>query len=84
MRNLERTDPQEETTGAIGIRKQDWKELWRRREFAKIYRKTTGLETTKQITRSTVGLRKIKDWTLWRDQPPRPINQIIKSRTHNY
>jgi hypothetical protein len=39
-------------------------------KFTKTFKKTTGLEIVKQIARSTVGLRKIKDWTLWRGWPP--------------
>jgi hypothetical protein len=32
--------------------------------------KSTGLKIAKWIARCTVGLQRIKDWTLWRSQPP--------------
>jgi hypothetical protein len=39
--------------------------------MAKVFRKTTGLEMiAKRIDRYTVGLRTVKDWTLWRGRPP--------------
>jgi hypothetical protein len=44
-------------------------QLQSEREFTKIYRKTAGLEIVKRIARSTVGLRTIRNWTLWRGQP---------------
>jgi hypothetical protein len=47
-----------------GLRQQ----LQSKREFT-IYRKTTGLETAKQIARSSVGLQTIRNWMLWRVQP---------------
>jgi hypothetical protein len=28
------------------------------------------METEKRIVRSSTGLRKVSDWTLWRGQPP--------------
>jgi hypothetical protein len=34
------------------------------------FRKTMRLEITRRIAKSTVGLQKIKGWTLWRGQPP--------------
>jgi hypothetical protein len=46
--------PQPESTGSI----------------IKTYRKSTGLEITQRIARSTVGLQRIKDWTLWKGRPP--------------
>jgi hypothetical protein len=54
-----------------GIRDRGLREQLRSKvEFTKIFRKTTGLEMAKRIARSAVGLRKIKDWTLWRSRPP--------------
>jgi hypothetical protein len=54
-----------------GIRNQGLRQqLQGKREFTKNYRKTTGLELEKQTAKFTVGLQKIKDWTLWRGQPP--------------
>jgi hypothetical protein len=41
-----------------------------KRTFSGIYRKPTGLEIAKQIARCTVGLKRIKDWALWRGRPP--------------
>jgi hypothetical protein len=34
------------------------------------FRKTTKLEIAKRIARSAAGMRKMKGWTLSRDQPP--------------
>jgi hypothetical protein len=34
-----------------------------------IFRKTTRLESAKRIARSTVGIQKIRNWTLWRGRP---------------
>jgi hypothetical protein len=34
------------------------------------FSKTTRLEIVKRIARSTVGVRKINCWTLWRSRPP--------------
>jgi hypothetical protein len=54
-----------------GIRNRRLRQQLRsKREFTKIYRKTTGLEITKQIAKSAVGLRKIRNCTLWRGRPP--------------
>jgi hypothetical protein len=36
----------------------------------KVYRKITGLEIVKQIARSHVALRRVKDWTRWKGRPP--------------
>jgi hypothetical protein len=36
----------------------------------KTYKKTNGLETAKWIARSTVGIQRMMDWTLWRGQTP--------------
>jgi hypothetical protein len=40
------------------------------RTFSRIYRKTIGLEIVKRAVRISSGMRKIKDWTLWRGQHP--------------
>jgi hypothetical protein len=54
------------------LRKRDLKKL--RMESIRIldmtFSKTMRLEIAKQIARSTVGMQKIKCWTLWRGQPP--------------
>jgi hypothetical protein len=34
------------------------------------FSKTTRLEIAKRISRCTVGMRKIRNWTLWRGRPP--------------
>jgi hypothetical protein len=34
------------------------------------FSKTTRLEIAKQIARSTVGMRRARNWTLWRGRPP--------------
>jgi hypothetical protein len=36
----------------------------------KVFRKTIRLELGNRTARSTVGLQRIKDWTLWKGQPP--------------
>jgi hypothetical protein len=59
--------------GTNGTRNRDVKEqlhLGNERTTRGIYRKSTGLEIAKRIARYTVGLKRIKDWTLWRGQPP--------------
>jgi hypothetical protein len=38
--------------------------------------RNSGLEIMKRIARSSVGLQTIRNWTLWRDQPP--LNQKKK------
>jgi hypothetical protein len=40
------------------------------RTSSRIFRKIIGLEIVKQITRSSVRMRAMSDWTLWRGQPP--------------
>jgi hypothetical protein len=50
-------------------RKRNPKEL-RTRNVIKTFGKTTGLKFAERVNRSTVGLRKIRKWTLWRDRPP--------------
>jgi hypothetical protein len=54
------------------LRKWDLKEVWLEStgNFIETFRKTNGLEITKRIARSTVGMQKIKEWTLWRSRPP--------------
>jgi hypothetical protein len=44
--------------------------LGSKREFNKIIRKTLVLEIMNRIARSSVRMQKIRDWTLWRGQPP--------------
>jgi hypothetical protein len=53
--------------GTNGTRNLDVKEhlcLVNERTTREIYRKSAGLEITKPIARCTVGLQRIKDWTL--------------------
>jgi hypothetical protein len=50
-----------------GLKKQLY--LRSKRTPGSIFGKTIGLEITKRITGSSVGLRKIRDWTLWRVGP---------------
>jgi hypothetical protein len=45
-------------------------QLQSKRKFAKIYRKTTGLEIARRIARYSVGMQTLRDWTSWRGQPP--------------
>jgi hypothetical protein len=59
--------------GTNEIRNRDVKEqlgLGNERTTRGIQRKSTGLEIAKRIGRCTVGLHRIKDWTLWRGRPP--------------
>jgi hypothetical protein len=64
--------------GTNGTRNRDVKEqlrLGNEGTTRGIYRKSTGLEIAKQIARCTIGLEKIKDWTLWRSRfPPKQKN----------
>jgi hypothetical protein len=71
------------------LKKRDLKKL--RRESTgnvnETLRMTTGLEIAKRIARSTVGLRKMRNWTLWRGRfPPERINETEqggrKARRH--
>jgi hypothetical protein len=58
--------------GTNGTRNRDVNEqlrLGNERKTRGIYRKSIGLEIMKQNARCTVGLQRIKDWTLWRGQP---------------
>jgi hypothetical protein len=58
--------------GTNGTRNRDVKEELRlgdERTTRGIYRKCTGLEIAKRIFRCTVGLQRMKDWTLWRGRP---------------
>jgi hypothetical protein len=59
--------------GTNGTRNRDVKEqlrLGNERTIRGIYRKSTGMEIAKRITRYVVGLKRIEDWTLWRGRPP--------------
>jgi hypothetical protein len=59
--------------GTNGTKNWDVKEqlrLGNERTTRGIYRKSIGLEMAKRIARCTVGLKRIKDWTLWRGRPP--------------
>jgi hypothetical protein len=54
-----------------GIRNKGLRQrLQSKSKFAKIYRKTIGLEIARQIARPSVRLRTLKDWTLWSGRPP--------------
>jgi hypothetical protein len=56
-----------------GIRNRDFKEQLRlgsKRTSARIYRKAFVLEIVKRAVRISSGLRKVRDWTLWRGRPP--------------
>jgi hypothetical protein len=55
--------------GTNGTRNRDVKEqphLGNEKITRRIYRKSTGLEIAKRIARCIVGLKRIKEWTLWR------------------
>jgi hypothetical protein len=59
--------------GTNGTRNLDFNEqlpLGNERTTREIYRKSIVLEITKRIARCTVGLQRVKDWTLWRVRPP--------------
>jgi hypothetical protein len=54
-----------------GIRNRGLRQQLRsKREFTKTLRKILALEFRKRSVRSTVELRKIKNWMLWRSRPP--------------
>jgi hypothetical protein len=56
-----------------GLRIQDLKkQLYVRSERTsrRIFGKTIVLEIVKRIAESPIGLRKVRDWTLWRGRPP--------------
>jgi hypothetical protein len=54
------------------LKKRDLKNLRResRGNVKESLRKTTGLEIAKRMARSTLWLRKMRNWTLWRSRPP--------------
>jgi hypothetical protein len=54
------------------MRKPDPKELRLEstRNVIQTFGKTTGTEFAERVGRSTIGLQKIRDWTLWRGRPP--------------
>jgi hypothetical protein len=61
---------QEDTNGT---RNRDCKEqlrLGNEMTTSGIYKKSTELEIAKRIARCTVGLQRMKDWTLWKGRPP--------------
>jgi hypothetical protein len=65
----DRTKPK----GSHGIKSRDVKEQLRlrgERLSGRIFRKTIGLEIAKRIARSSARMRKMRDWTLWRDRSP--------------
>jgi hypothetical protein len=58
--------------GINGIRKQDlqkWLRLGSKRTSGRIVWKTIGLEIMKKIAGSSIRIRKMRDWTLWRGEP---------------
>jgi hypothetical protein len=58
--------------GANGTRNRDFKEqlrLGNEKKTRGLYRKSTGLKIAKRIARCTVGIQRIKEWTLWRGLP---------------
>jgi hypothetical protein len=64
-----RTKPE----GISGIRNQDLKKqlhLRKERTSGRIFRKVIGLEIVKRTFGSSVRVRKMNDWTLWRGQLP--------------
>jgi hypothetical protein len=59
--------------GTNGTRNRDFKEQLRLRSERTtngIYRKTIGLEIVKRAVGISSGLRKIRNWTLWRGSTP--------------
>jgi hypothetical protein len=59
--------------GSHGVKNRDAKEQLRlrsERTSGGIFGKTFGLEVAKRAARSSVMMRKITDWTLWRGRPP--------------
>jgi hypothetical protein len=59
--------------GTNGTSKQDSEEqlhLGSVRTISRIYRKTITLEIVKGEVGISSGIRKIKNWTLWRGRPP--------------
>jgi hypothetical protein len=67
--------------GTNGTRNRDVKEQLRlanERTTRGIYRKSTRLEIAKRIASYTVGLKRIKDWTLWMGRAP--LKQKKKKR----
>jgi hypothetical protein len=60
-------------TGSHSIRNRGFKEqlhLGSKKVSGRIFRKMIRLGITKQIARSSVRMRKMRDWTLWRGLPP--------------
>jgi hypothetical protein len=49
-------------------------------QIAETFRKTRRLEIAKRTARSTVGMRKIKGWTLWRGRLPAKQKKEIVHR----
>jgi hypothetical protein len=45
----------------------------------RIFRKTCRLEIVKRIAGFSVGLQKIRDWTLWRGQPPQKWKKNLRA-----
>jgi hypothetical protein len=65
--------------GTNGIRNRDVKaelRLGNERTTRGIYRKSTGLEMAKRIARCTVGLKRIRYWSLWRGRPLSKITAV--------
>jgi hypothetical protein len=59
--------------GTNTTRKRGFKERLRfgnERTTSWVYRTTVGLKITKQVVGSSRGLRRIRQWTLWRGRPP--------------
>jgi hypothetical protein len=57
----------------MAIRNRDFKEQLcpgRERISGGIYSNALVLETVKRVAGSSVRIRKMRDWTLWRGQPP--------------
>jgi hypothetical protein len=61
---------EEDTNGNSNRDVQEQLSLGNERTTRGIYRKSTGLEIAKRISRYTVGLQGIRDLTLWRGRPP--------------
>jgi hypothetical protein len=51
------------------------------RTSGRIFEKTIGLEIAKRTARSSVWIRKMRDWTLWRVRPLRNGKKIARGVT---